>query len=61
MSVPTSDQLINVIERVKTERERAERQGWQEDIVVLDEELDELRMAWLKLRWIERMHTKEAA
>jgi ribosome-binding ATPase YchF (GTP1/OBG family) len=53
MTTYTSDQLITVIERIKAERSTAAHRGQQDDIAVLDEEIDELRLALLKQRWGE--------
>lgn len=53
MKATTSDQMIAAIKRVKAERGAAERAGQEEDAAVLDEELAELRLTLLKLRWKE--------
>ena len=51
MPHPTTAQLIAAIERRKDERARATR---PDDRKVLDEELTALRLALLKVRWMER-------
>lgn len=53
MKVTTSDQMIAAIKRVKAERGAAERANQKDDVAVLDEELEELRLTLLKLRWKE--------
>lgn len=53
MTTYTSERLIVAIEHIKAGRYAAERQGLMEDVAVLDEELYELRLALLKLRWKE--------
>lgn len=51
MPIPTTAQLIAAIERRKDERARATR---PDDRQVLDEELAALRLALLKVRWMEK-------
>jgi len=60
MNAPTSARLIAVIDRIKAERALAACQDLMDDAAVLDEELYELRMALLQLRWKETQQTREA-
>lgn len=45
----------------RVERATAERQGLTDDVAVLDEELYDLRLALLKLRWKEQTHDRAPA
>lgn len=54
MNTPTSTQTLAVIHRIKRERAAAVRQGLVDDVAVLDEELEDARLALLKLRWKEQ-------
>jgi hypothetical protein len=58
MSAPTSDRLIKAINRTKAECRTAERRGVVEDVAVLDEEREELRLTLLKLCWKELKHAR---
>lgn len=49
MKSPTTAQLLTAIEQRKTERRHAR----PDDRTVLDEELTALRLALLKVRWME--------
>lgn len=51
MKIRTSSQVLTAITRIK--RKRAERQRLRDDVAVLDEELEDARLALLKLRWKE--------
>lgn len=53
MRAATSDQLITAIHEITAERSNAARRGWHDDVAVLDEELEQLRLGLLKLRWKE--------
>jgi ribosomal protein L29 len=54
VKVQTSDQVITAIKQLKAERRAAVRAGQTEDAAVLDEEINDLRLALLKLRWKEQ-------
>lgn len=52
MKHPTTAQILTAIEQRKAER----RHVRPDDRAVLDEELAALRLALLKVRWMERNH-----
>ena len=52
MPTPTTAQILTAIEQRKTERRHAR----PDDRKVLDEELTALRLALLKVRWMEMSH-----
>lgn len=54
MPIPTTAQLLTAIDQRKTERRHAR----PDDRTVLDEELTALRLALLKVRWMERSTQK---